>query len=804
MKKKQQFKSDKKILYLLPSPSMEGGMTITTHMFYEVGLFNNPNIKHFNTSFTWSDNNLIRILQSFLLKIQFIFKLIYFRPHAIFVIASPYWGYYDKIFYCFIAKLFGIKSYFNNVSGGFVHFYEKNNWNKFLIKNTINIPSAVVLGTPFWTTYFKSNFPKLNTIEIANPVICDNFCVAKSNDLKHDKIKIVSAFRITKDKGVVELVEVIKQVCQQTDQFEFTILGDGSEYAWMCNELSELSKKGLVHIKGFLEGDAKVKEIVNADAYLMLTHYDMMPIAILEAMSAGLPIFSTRVGGIPDMVEEGQNAILFDLHQTNEVTNTLLQFVGKKPQLKQMGEISRNIAKKKYNIEQIINQQLHVINKDNKPTYLNLTYLLMTFWTNLIFQLQGLPIRKAVKDLARILNLQPVEKAKWIEEKKWEIVSYHYKNNPLYKKLIGNKIPSDWNDLPKITKKHLQGELSELLSTPFNKKDVYIGNTSGSSGHPFYFAKDKYTHALTWAYIRKVYADYQISPYDLQARFYGIPLEKWSYRKEKLKDFILRRERFSVFDLSDENIERYIEVFKRKKFKYIYGYTNSIVLFSRYLIKNNISLHTLCPSLKLCIVTSELCTDEDKEIITQALGVPVVREYGASELCLIAFDQPKGGWLINNSTILVETEEKNGIGKIYCTSLFNKAYPMIRYEIGDIGEIVEDNEGNQYLKELLGRTNDNILLPSGKVSPGLTFYYISRSILESSGILKEFIIKQIAIDEFVFEVVSEQELSDNILAEIKTKAELYLEKGLKINIVRKEFIDRPASGKIKHFYSLIN
>lgn len=429
----------------------------------------------------------------------------------------------------------------------------------------------------------------------------------------------------------------------------------------------------------------------------------------------------------------------------------------------------------------------------------------MTFLTNIIFQLQGLPISKASNSLRSIMKLSSKEKVIWINEKKWEIVNWHFENNKTYRKLVGDKLPTEWTALPFITKPILQGDLDKLLSKPFKKPDVYVGNTSGSSGHPFYFAKDKFTHALTWAYIRKMYSMYDINPHDFQARFYGIPLEKWGYRKEKLKDILLRRERFSVFDLSDENIAKYVERFKVKKFKYIYGYTNSIVLLSRYLIKNKIKLKDLCPSLKVCIVTSELCTNEDKILIEQAIGTPVVREYGASELCLIAFDLPEGKWLLNDSTILVETEPNDKGGKIYCTSFFNKAFPMIRYEIGDIGQIETNKEdGKQYLVELLGRTNDNIILPSGKISPGLTFYYISRSILESSGVLKEFIIKQIALDEFVFEVVSEAELSENILKDIKKKAELYLESGLNIKIIRKDFIERPTSGKIKHFYSLLN
>ena len=75
---------------------------------------------------------------------------------------------------------------------------------------------------------------------------------------------------------------------------------------------------------------------------------------------------------------------------------------------------------------------------------------------------------------------------------------------------------------------------------------------------------------------------------------------------------------------------------------------------------------------------------------------------------------------------------------------------------------------------------------------------------ETKKTLKEFIIKQTALNEFIFEVVSDAELSDDILDDIKKKAELYLESGLNIKIIRKDIIERPASGKIKHFYSLLN
>ena len=102
---------------------------------------------------------------------------------------------------------------------------------------------------------------------------------------------------------------------------------------------------------------------------------------------------------------------------------------------------------------------------------------------------------------------------------------------------------------------------------------------------------------------------------------------------------------------------------------------------------------------------------------------------------------------------------------------------------------------------LLGRENDMILLPSGKVSPGLTFYYVSRSIIEGAGFIKEFIIRQKKLDTFQFDLVTNQNLEESHIQEIKDKLDNYLEPGLSLIIKKVEKIERPKSGKIKHFYS---
>lgn len=425
-------------------------------------------------------------------------------------------------------------------------------------------------------------------------------------------------------------------------------------------------------------------------------------------------------------------------------------------------------------------------------------------------KLTGFPIVKAKQEFEEILKISEAAYQEYILGKRKEIVDFHLKNNAFYQELTLGTDTNNWNDLPVLSKKNLQKPLPERLSKGFDAKQVFVNKTSGSSGHPFIFAKDKYCHALTWASNMHRFGWFGIDfNTSYQARFYGIPLDFIGNKKERLKDFFSRRYRFPIFDLSDTFLEKILQKFRSTKFDYINGYTSSIVLFAKYLEQKKLILNEICPSLKVCFVTSEMLFEEDKMLIQKQFGIPVINEYGASELDLIAFENPRGEWQVNSETLFVEILDENNQpvengkeGKIVITSLYNRAHPFIRYEIGDIGILDEKSTFKKpILKKLIGRTNDFALLPSGKKSPGLTFYYVTKSIIEQDGNVKEFIIKQTKIDTFQVEYVSERALSDSEISKIKEAISLYLEPNLNFIFTRKNALDRTNRGKLKQFQS---
>jgi len=424
---------------------------------------------------------------------------------------------------------------------------------------------------------------------------------------------------------------------------------------------------------------------------------------------------------------------------------------------------------------------------------------------------QGYDIAFAKAELSRIQEQSETAYTAYIEDRKKAIVGYHKKHNPLYQQLVGTGSSDDWESLPILTKKHLQQSLAQRLSENYRPKKVYVNKTSGSSGHPFVFAKDKASHALTWAVIMDRFQWYGIDfNHSLQARFYGIPLDAIGYRKERLKDWLSHRYRFPIFDLSDAKLEGILKHFKRKSFDYINGYTSSIVLFAKYLKRQNIVLKTVCPSLKVCMVTSEMLFESDKNLLEIQLGVPIVNEYGASELDLIAFQNPDGEFQVNSETLFVEILDDNHKpvplgeeGHIVITSLYNKAHPFIRYAIGDRGVLSKSSTPKKpILEKLIGRTNDIAHLPSGKVIPGLTFYYVTKSVIEEDGNVNEFIVEQLAPNRFKILYTAQRIFSSEEITTIEKALAKYLEEGLQLEFEHKTFLDRGKRGKLKQFIEL--
>ena len=432
---------------------------------------------------------------------------------------------------------------------------------------------------------------------------------------------------------------------------------------------------------------------------------------------------------------------------------------------------------------------------------------------NWALKMKGFDTAFAKAELQRIKDIPENQYAAYISEQKKKIVTHHEIYNSFYRNFLAERDEKDWETLPILTKSDLQQPLENRLSQNYDRKSVYVSNTSGSSGHPFVFAKDKVAHALSWVSFQDRYNWYDLNlDTSKQARFYGIPLNKLGYQKERLKDKLGNRYRFPIFDLCEHKLAGMVDKFRKTPFDYINGYTSSIVLLAKYLKKHQLILTDICPTLKACIVTSEMLFPDDLLLMEQQFNVPIINEYGASEVGLIAFQNKDKELQVDSELLFIEILDENDkpvphgmVGRIVITSFYNKAHPFIRYDIGDMGSLSPQSTLKKpILQNLQGRTSDIARLPSGKVVPGLTFYYVTKSIIEEDGNVSEFIIEQTAPDIFTFIYTSKRRLSLLEKRNIEKATSKYLEDGLQLIFKKVDVMDRSNRGKLKQFTSLVS
>ncbi|MBL7849449.1 MAG: phenylacetate--CoA ligase family protein [Cyclobacteriaceae bacterium] len=425
----------------------------------------------------------------------------------------------------------------------------------------------------------------------------------------------------------------------------------------------------------------------------------------------------------------------------------------------------------------------------------------------LLLEVRGFSFSSAVDEFARIRSLSPDDFIGWQKDRSIMIANYHLRNNEFYRSIAGISEVRQWDDLPFLKKGDFQRPLTDLLSLPARKRQhsLYVSSTSGSSGHPFFFAKDKFSHGLTWASIAYWYERAGLRLSSPQGRLYGVPKSFLDRSFEHLKDRVMDRIRLPVYDLSDGAFNKFLESIQAREIEFIYGYTSAIVLFAEFLKRKGIVCAEYVKSLRSVIVTSETCGAYDKLIIEQQMGVPVFIEYGASELGLLAFGNSLESLECVDELFLFEQlDGPDGLPEIVCTSLFNTAFPLIRYRLGDLVTLSK-HKGRSVITSLQGRTNDVIRFPSGKIAAGFSFYYISRSLLERYGVLmNEFRVRQTRLDHFVFDVVAKRHLSRSEEEIIAKTVCHYLGEEFSVEFRYVTEIPTTPSMKLRHFVSEIH
>jgi glycosyltransferase involved in cell wall biosynthesis len=161
---------------------------------------------------------------------------------------------------------------------------------------------------------------------------------------RNKDIYVIFVGWLSEAKGIYDCLKVALKVRERKLKIQFWILGTGMSREETQSVRFFVDKYNLgshVRLCGVITGEAKKRMFAEADVLFHPTHWDAFPLAVLEAMASGLPILSTKVGGIPTMVEDKRGGILVEVGNVSEMTDSLIG-LARNPSLRvSMGRANR-------------------------------------------------------------------------------------------------------------------------------------------------------------------------------------------------------------------------------------------------------------------------------------------------------------------------------------------------------------------------------------------------------------------------------------------------------------------------------
>ena len=180
---------------------------------------------------------------------------------------------------------------------------------------------------------------------VPNGIDLERFEISSGEKKEGSAKTIIFVGRLHPVKGVQYLIEAMAIVHQQMPDVKLVIVGDGVQRS-MLEELTErLNLNDCIQFAGQVSQESIPRLMHQADVFVLSSLSEGLPVVILEAMAAGLPIVATKVGGIPDIVEEGVNGYLVNAKSSEEIADRLLIFLQNDEMREEIAAKNREKAK---------------------------------------------------------------------------------------------------------------------------------------------------------------------------------------------------------------------------------------------------------------------------------------------------------------------------------------------------------------------------------------------------------------------------------------------------------------------------
>lgn len=233
--------------------------------------------------------------------------------------------------------------------------HNHHNFNEKVIKKTVKSLDKIDYFMPVskeLTDFYDKLLKDKKTKCVYIPHCLDYF--PNEDELsKLENKRIISAGRLSKEKGFLDLIDVFKLVYDFDDSLKFDIVGDGEERQAILDKIHDLGMENAVTVHGFKNKKELGELYRNSDLYVMTSFTESFGLVLVEAESYGLPILAfDSAQGAKEIIVNDENGYLIKNRSREIMSKKILELVENLELRRQLGRAGRKLAEK-YKIDNV-------------------------------------------------------------------------------------------------------------------------------------------------------------------------------------------------------------------------------------------------------------------------------------------------------------------------------------------------------------------------------------------------------------------------------------------------------------------
>jgi glycosyltransferase involved in cell wall biosynthesis len=179
--------------------------------------------------------------------------------------------------------------------------------------------------------------------------------------------RIVSVGRYVEKKGFTHLIEACRLLRTRGIDFECLIVGGGPLEAELQEQIAKAGLEGIVKLLGPRPQEEVRQLLITAGVFVLACvpeaggGSDNLPTVIMEAMAAGVPVISTKLAGVPEMIEDSVEGLLVEPADPEALSEAIARVLSNEDLNRRMGEQGHETARSKFGIESTVRSLKHIL-----------------------------------------------------------------------------------------------------------------------------------------------------------------------------------------------------------------------------------------------------------------------------------------------------------------------------------------------------------------------------------------------------------------------------------------------------------